>query len=74
MVFSTTHISMVINNWIIKITSLDRKYPSQEIYMKKSKILKERKCKKQTDFRSVKRNIKTYTRVLTDETLSIEFD
>jgi len=42
--------------------------------MKKPKILKERKRKKQNDYRRVKRYIKTYKRVLTDETLSIEFD
>ena len=42
--------------------------------MKKSKILKERKRKKQNDYRRVKRYIKTYKRVLTDETLEITFD
>ena len=42
--------------------------------MKKPKILKERKRKKQNDYRRVKRYIKTYKIVLTDDTLEITFD
>ena len=42
--------------------------------MKKPKILKEQKHKKQNDYRRVKRYIKTYKRVLTEETLNISFD
>ncbi len=42
--------------------------------MKKPKIPKERKRKKQNDYRRVKRYIKTYKRVLAEETLNIAFD
>ena len=42
--------------------------------MKKPKILKERKRKKQNDYRRVKRYIKKYKKVIPDETLNISFD
>ncbi len=58
----------------LRIQSLRQQLNTLITNMNKPKILKERKLKKQNDLRRVKRNIKTYKRVFTEDTLTIEFD